>query len=166
LTPGQHSSPRLHRKAQSWDTAKVQHGLAPVAYTDLETSGVTDILDQIDRLGFALVQGCPQELTSAAQIAHGVGYVRETIIGGIWSLESSDQMTDTAYTPKALRPHPDSTYSHDAPGLQLKLCLACDAECGESLLVNGLRISKTQRETQPVDFESPRSLLSFLGGAD
>ena len=154
LTPGQHSSSRLDRKPESWDTTKVQRRLAPVAYADLEKSGVAKMLDQIDQLGFALIQGCPQDPDSVARIARGVGYVRETIFGGIWSFESNDQMADTAYTPKALRPHTDSTYSHDAPGLQLLLCLAYEAEGGESVLVDGLRIAERLRDTHPAAFET------------
>ncbi len=154
LMPGQHRTPKLHRKAESWDTAQVQRRLAPVAYADLESSGVADMLEQIDRLGFALIQGCPQDPASVEQIARGIGYVRETIFGGIWSFESNDQMADTAYTPKALRPHTDSTYSHDAPGLQLLLCLAYEAEGGESVLVDGLRIAETLRSSHPEAFET------------
>jgi trimethyllysine dioxygenase len=63
-------------------------------------------------------------------------------------------MADTAYTPKALRPHTDATYSHDAPGLQMLLCLAYDAQGGESLLVDGLRIAETLRAEAPDEFDT------------
>ena len=38
------------------------------------------------------------------------------------SFESNNDMADSAYTQDELRPHTDSTYSNDAPGLQLLLC--------------------------------------------
>ena len=45
-----------------------------------------------------------------------IGYVRETIFGGIWEFTADLAKADTAYTNLELRPHTDGTYSHDAPG--------------------------------------------------
>jgi trimethyllysine dioxygenase len=55
-------------------------------------------------------------------------------------------MADSAYTPKELRPHTDSTYSLDAPGLQLLLCLSYDAIGGESVMVDGFAVADQLRQ--------------------
>ena len=58
-------------------------------------------------------------------------------------------MADSAYTPKELRPHTDGTYSHDAPGVQLLLCVDYNAEGGESIMVDGARIAAELKASQP-----------------
>ena len=50
---------------------------------------------------------------------------------------------DSAYTQEELRPHTDSTYSNDAPGLQLLLCCEYDAVGGDSIMVDGFKIAET-----------------------
>ena len=51
-------------------------------------------------------------------------------------------MADSAYTQEELRPHTDSTYSNDAPGLQLLLCCHYKAKGGASILVDGFKIAE------------------------
>ena len=51
-------------------------------------------------------------------------------------------MADSAYTQEELRPHTDSTYSNDAPGLQLLLCCEYDAVGGDSIMVDGFKIAE------------------------
>ena len=71
--------------------------------------------------GFCVIKNCETELSSVEKIAKKIGYVRHSIFGGLWSFESDENMADSAYTQEELRPHTDSTYSNDAPGLQLLL---------------------------------------------
>ena len=54
-------------------------------------------------------------------------------------------MADSAYTQEELRPHTDSTYSNDAPGLQLLLCCDYKASGGESIMVDGYNIGETMK---------------------
>ena len=54
-------------------------------------------------------------------------------------------MADSAYTQEELRPHTDSTYSNDAPGLQLLLCCDYKASGGESIMVDGFKIGQTMK---------------------
>ena len=51
-------------------------------------------------------------------------------------------MADSAYTQEELRPHTDSTYSNDAPGLQLLLCCDYNAVGGDSIMVDGFKIAE------------------------
>ena len=64
----------------------------------------------------------------------------------MWSFESDENKADSAYTQEELRPHTDSTYSNDAPGLQLLLCCDYDAIGGESIMVDGFKIAETLKE--------------------
>ena len=96
--------------------------------------------------GFALITNCPCEQLSVAKIANNIGYIRKTIFGGLWEFEANATMADSAYTPKELRPHTDSTYSLDAPGLQLLLCLTYDATGGESIMVDGFSVANQLKQ--------------------
>ena len=60
--------------------------------------------------------------------------------------ESNEDMADSAYTQEELRPHTDSTYSNDAPGLQLLLCCDYQANGGESIMVDGFNIGETMKK--------------------
>jgi trimethyllysine dioxygenase len=59
-------------------------------------------------------------------------------------------MADSAYTQEELRPHTDSTYSKDAPGLQLLLCCDYDATGGESIMVDGFKIAETLKKQKEI----------------
>ena len=99
--------------------------------------------------GFALINDCPAEKGSVNQIASFLGYVRETIFGGVWEFEADGDMADSAYTSKALRPHTDGSYSFDAPGAQILLCVENDAEGGKSIIVDGYKIAEQMKREHP-----------------
>ena len=107
----------------------------------MRDDGNAALLKILAAYGFALITNCPCEQRSVAKIANNIGYIRETIFGGLWEFEANATMADSAYTPKELRPHTDSTYSLDAPGLQLLLCLTYDATGGESIMVDGFSVA-------------------------
>jgi len=77
-------------------------------------------------------------MSSVEKIAKKIGYVRESIFGGLWSFESNEDKADSAYTQQELRPHTDSTYSNDAPGLQLLLCCTIAPSQSSATLVSQL----------------------------
>jgi alpha-ketoglutarate-dependent taurine dioxygenase len=84
-----------------------------------------------------------------------MGYVRQTIFGGLWTLSAEvKDHGDTAYTTQYLEPHTDSTYCHDAPGLQLFNCIEFDGRGGESVLVDGFALAERLRAERPHDFET------------
>ena len=111
----------------------------------INTSGNAKLLEILAAYGFALISQCPLEQNSVAKIAKNIGYIRETIFGGLWEFEANANMADSAYTPKELRPHTDSTYSLDAPGLQMLFCMSYDATGGESILVDGFSVADQLR---------------------
>ena len=104
--------------------------------------GYKSFLKKLYEYGFVVIQNCKTEMSSVEKIAKKIGYVRESIFGGLWSFESNEDKADSAYTQEELRPHTDSTYSNDAPGLQLLLCCNYKATGGESIMVDGFKIAE------------------------
>ena len=114
-----------------------------IDYNDaISENGFKFFLKKLYEYGFVVVQNCRTEMSSVEKIAKKIGYVRESIFGGLWSFESNQDKADSAYTQEELRPHTDSTYSNDAPGLQLLLCCHYKATGGESIMVDGFKIAE------------------------
>ncbi len=130
-----------------WDANSLSDDSICIDFTQAtREDGNAALLNILAAYGFALITDCPCEQQSVAKIANNIGYIRETIFGGLWEFEANASMADSAYTPKELRPHTDSTYSLDAPGLQLLLCLSYDAIGGESVMVDGFAVAHQLRQ--------------------
>jgi len=128
----------------------------PVPYDDFAEGkdGLRRCLESIWRDGFAVIEGAPTDEDSARALFGRVGYIRETIFGGLWSLSAEfTGHEDTAYSTQYLEPHTDSTYSHDAPGLQGFLCQVFDGTGGESILVDGFALAEEMRREAPEMFK-------------
>ena len=135
---------------QPWNAASLDPESVRLAYGDFRgEGGVPRLLERLLAHGFAVLTGTPRNLDAVQQVADSMGYVRQTIFGGLFEFEANEDMADSAYTPKELRPHTDGTYSLDAPGLQLLLCVDYDAEGGESIMVDGARIAADLKAAQP-----------------
>ena len=119
----------------------------------LSDDGFKNFLKCLHSYGFLVIKNCETNLNCVEKIANKIGYVRNSIFGGLWSFESDENKADSAYTQEELRPHTDSTYSNDAPGLQLLLCCKYDAKGGESIMVDGLKIAEKIREEDPQMYE-------------
>ncbi len=104
--------------------------------------GFKNFLRILYEYGFIVLKNCDKDFTSVKEIANKIGYVRNSIFGGLWSFESNQNKADSSYTQDELRPHTDGTYSNDAPGLQLLLCTEYSAKGGESILVDGFKIAE------------------------
>ena len=115
-----------------------------IKFEDVITNdGFSAFLKKLHDFGFCVIKKCKTDMSSVKTIANKIGYVRHSIFGGLWSFESDKNMADSAYTQDELRPHTDSTYSNDAPGLQLLLCCQYEAEGGDSIMVDGFKIAET-----------------------
>ena len=133
-----------------WDKSSITNDLISIEYEHaLTQSGTSEFLKKIADYGLVLVEHCPCEKAAVGRIAKNIGYIRETIFGGLWEFEANETMADSAYTPKELRPHTDSTYSLDAPGLQILLCVDYNAVGGESVMVDGFRVAKQLLQDDP-----------------
>ncbi|MGI9306392.1 MAG: TauD/TfdA family dioxygenase [Gammaproteobacteria bacterium] len=141
-----------------WDAAVLQNAEPAAAFEEI-AAGKTEWLRKLAEYGFVLITGAPPDKQGVQQIAEGVGYIRQTIYGGLWTLESGSRAhQDTAYGYEGIGAHTDSTYSHDAPGLQLLLCAELDSKGGESILVDGFRIAEIMREEDAALYEFLRAL--------
>ena len=135
-------SQKINNNIKIWDKKDIGEEI----YTDFQNTitndGFKEFLEKLYKFGFVVIQNCKTEMSTVEKIANKIGYVRESIFGGLWSFESNNDMADSAYTQDELRPHTDSTYSNDAPGLQLLLCCHYEATGGESIMVDGFKIAE------------------------
>ena len=126
-------------------------------YIDFEIvqsiEGYKKFLKLLYQYGFVVVKNCKTEISSVENIANKIGYVRNSIFGGLWSFESNKDRADSAYTQEELRPHTDATYSNDAPGLQLLLCCEYKAKGGDSIMVDGFKIAEMIKKENKEVFE-------------
>jgi len=136
--------------------AQVQGGAAPqVEYAALMGSGAAGDrvlktwLEQIERFGFAFVEGVPATPEATQAVAKRAAYIRETIFGGYYDFTANMEHKDTAYTSMAIGPHTDGTYSFDAPGYQMFHCLGLDCTGGDSVLIDGFEIAAIMRAEMP-----------------
>ena len=126
-----------------WDAASIERDLPVVPYDDVIGSeeGVGRWLAATAQYGFCIAEGTPTTPEATEALLRRVGYVRETIFGGMWDFTADLAKADTAYTNLELRPHTDGTYSHDAPGVQLLHCLQFEGTGGESTMVDAFAIA-------------------------
>ncbi len=138
-----------------WDAATITAAWPTIAHEAVVATdeGLARWLDLVATYGFCIVTGTPATAEATEALLRRVGYVRETIFGGMWDFQADLSKADTAYTNTELRPHTDGTYSHDAPGLQLLHCLAFDGTGGESVMVDGFRIAAELRASDPSAYE-------------
>lgn len=116
-------------------------------------AGLLRWLSLVEEFGFALVVNTPPTKEATQDLARRIGYVRETIFGGMWDLTANMAFKDTAYTSAAIGPHTDGTYSIDSPGFQMFHCLQFDGSGGESTLVDGFQVADAIRTIDPDAFE-------------
>ncbi len=122
-------------------------------------AGLRACLEAIERFGFCYVREVPPTLEDTRAVVERVGYIRESIFGGLWSFSAEAmEHSDSAYSTQALRPHTDGTYSLDAPGLQVFHCLEYEGTGGESILVDGFRIADELRRNDPAAFRTLASV--------
>ncbi len=152
VAPESHA-PGLHRRLwRAGQGIAVPDSHAHDAVVETE-HGLKAALAELHRLGFVLISGTPTEPAAVERLARRIGYVRETIFGGMWTL--SAELTDhgdSAYSSQFLEPHTDATYSPDAPGLQMFTCMDYDAKGGDTILVDGLALAADLRAEDPEAF--------------
>jgi len=138
-----------------WDEVRLGGAVPQVAYEALMAPGdsgdrvLMDWLAQIERFGFAFVEGVPATPEATQAVAKRAAYIRETIFGGYYDFTANMEHKDTAYTSMAIGPHTDGTYSFDAPGYQMFHCLGLDCVGGDSVLVDGFEIAAIMRAEMP-----------------
>src|ERR1700738_2964004 len=138
-----------------WDRAVMGENFPTMSHADIMSSddGLLHWLSLVEEYGFALASGVPPTNEATKQLVNRIGYVRESIFGGMWDFTANLAFKDTAYTSAAIGPHTDGTYSIDSPGYQLFHCLKFDGTGGDSTLVDGFKIADDIRRSDPMAFE-------------
>ncbi len=141
-------------RATHWDAAAIGESMPTVEYEAVMDSddGVGRWLTTVAEYGFCIASGTPPTAEATETLLRRVGYVRETIFGGMWEFTADLTKADTAYTNLELRPHTDGTYSHDAPGVQLLHCLRFEGTGGQSTMVDGFHLAARMRKDHPDHF--------------
>ncbi len=142
-----------HNNLLLWNKNEIKEDIFISYQSLLKEDGFKIFLKKLYSLGFCVITNCETKLQTIEIIANKIGYVRQSIFGGLWEFESNEDMADSAYTQEELRPHTDSTYSNDAPGLQLLLCCDYKADGGESIMVDGYNIAETMKNNNQDLFE-------------
>ncbi|MEO6654076.1 MAG: TauD/TfdA family dioxygenase [Ilumatobacteraceae bacterium] len=145
----------LHDERMLWDGASIVEHWPTIGHDEVMGSddALAEWLDRVARFGFCFVTDVPTDPVATDALIRRVGYVRETVFGGMWDFQADLAKADTAYTSLELRPHTDGTYSQDAPGLQLLHCLAFNGDGGESTMVDGFRVAAQLRMTDPSAYD-------------
>jgi trimethyllysine dioxygenase len=148
---GRASAPRR----RLWDRESLGNRFPTMSHAEITSSdeGLLRWLSLVDEYGFALASGTPPTSEATKELVTRIGYVRETIFGGMWDFTANMAFKDTAYTSAAIGSHTDGTYSLDPPGYQMFHCLKFDGSGGESTLVDGFKVAEQIRRTDPAAFE-------------
>lgn len=134
------------------DVIDANHPLVPYDEIMGSDDGVREWLAKTAEFGFCVAVGTPANAEATESLLRRIGYVRETIFGGMWEFTADLTKADTAYTNLELRPHTDGTYSHDAPGVQLLHCMHFEGTGGESTMVDAFAIADRMRRRTPQQF--------------
>jgi trimethyllysine dioxygenase len=150
-TSGRVSAPRR----RLWDRDSLMNNFPTMSHAEIMSGapGLLRWLSMVEEYGFALASGVPPTIEATKELVTRIGYVRETIFGGMWDFTANLAFKDTAYTSAAIGPHTDGTYSFDSPGYQLFHCLKFDGTGGESTLVDGFKVADQIRRTDPLAFD-------------
>ena len=151
-----------------WDRAAIGDAFPTMSHAQIMSGneGLLRWLSLVEEYGFALATGVPPTLEATKELVTRIGYVRETIFGGMWEFTANLAFKDTAYTSSAIGPHTDGTYSFDSPGYQLFHCLQFDGSGGDSTLVDGFKVADQIRRTDPLAFQTLSSVkvpAQYLG---
>ena len=173
LKPADRQAPRR----RLWDRESLAGELPSMSHEEIMSGdgALLKWLTKVEEYGFALATAVPISVEATRELATRVGYVRETIFGGMWDFTANLAFKDTAYTSQAIGPHTDGTYSFDSPGFQMFHCLQFDGTGGDSTLVDGFKVAEDIRRSDPEAFEVlseresaravPRRRSAFAGGA-
>lgn len=112
-----------------------------------------EYIDNIARLGFALVENLGSDEDDLAKLCDVLGPIRATNWGSIADIKSIANAYDLSMTGRALEPHCDNPYRLPGPGYILLHCLENSAKGGESFLIDGLNIAAQLKKSHPDSFD-------------
>lgn len=139
---------RTEADKRRWTAADLAGRLPGAEWSIYTTDPVVKlrVLEDVARLGFAILRGTPTDGGTVLEIARSFGYVRETNYGTLFDVRTEVDATNLAFTGLAIAPHTDNPYRDPVPTLQLLHCLSNALDGGESGLVDGFEAAATLRE--------------------
>ena len=113
-------------------------------------------LNDIARLGFALIRDVPTEPDGMREFTDLIGPIRTTNNGIIEDIKAlpSEEVYDLSMTERALEPHTDNPFRWPQPGFVLLHCMANTTDGGESAMTDGFRAANELREQAPELFDA------------
>ena len=77
--------------AAPWDGESLDPQAVRLAYQELAgPDGVAPLMQRLLAHGFAVLTDCPRSLDAVQQVADSIGYVRQTIFGGLFEFEANE----------------------------------------------------------------------------
>lgn len=107
------------------------------------------VINAIEARGIVTFSDVPSDMNATKKLLEQVGYIRETVFGGLWNFSNNEAHSDSAYTSVGIGLHTDGTYAIDPPGLQLLHCLAFDGEGGFNQFCDGFKVAQAIKEQDP-----------------
>jgi len=89
--------------------------------------------------------GVPPTNEATKELVTRIGYVRESIFGGMWDFTANMAFKDTAYTSAAIDRTPTARTASIRRVTRCFHCLKFDGSGGESTLVDGFKIAEQIR---------------------
>jgi trimethyllysine dioxygenase len=116
------------------------------------------VLEAIESYGIAKFSNVPTNMQATQKLLEKIGYIRETVFGGLWNFSNNEAHNDSAYTSAGIGLHTDGTYALDPPGLQLLHCLAFDGTGGFNQFVDGFKVAQIIKDEDPEAFQTLTSI--------
>lgn len=117
------------------------------------SGGLLELLEQVLRDGFAIVDGVPTEPLSVLDFVDHITFVEESHFDRHFEVRSKPNPVNLAYTSGVLPPHNDLASRRHLPGVQFLHCLVNDVDGGQSVLVDALTVAETMRNENPDWFD-------------
>jgi trimethyllysine dioxygenase len=116
------------------------------------------VLNAVEKHGIVTFSNVPTDMQATRCLLEKIGYIRQTVFGGLWDFSNNEAHSDSAYTSVGIGLHTDGTYTLDPPGLQLLHCLAFDGEGGFNQFVDGFKIAQIIKDE---DIEAYQTLTQI-----
>jgi len=111
-----------------------------------------DFLHSLMRTGLTIVAGLDDDENAGIDFARSLGPIRNSNFGETFNVCSKPNPINLAYTSHYLPLHTDLPNQEIPPGFQFLHCLVSDAEGGESIFCDGLKIASDLQHQDPEAF--------------
>ncbi|TLU66394.1 trimethyllysine dioxygenase [Thalassotalea litorea] len=112
------------------------------------------VIDAMENFGIVTFSNVPTDMSATKALLEKIGYIRESVFGGLWDFSNNQAHSDSAYTSVGIGLHTDGTYTIDPPGLQLLHCLAFEGEGAFNQFVDGFKVAQLIKEQEPQAYQT------------